>query len=168
VNAPTQDRLARAFEAYAAALERLPVSTQLDLRMQAAIEHELSHRRRPPPWRTHAKWALAASVALIASVTVILVRSSGFDRGVSGSTDAPSQTPPELAATDAMLIFPAGAVSLWPTEATVFRVRSTFGARNVEQQYWIDVRMANDGSMRIERVLSADGSELFARPEIGQ
>jgi hypothetical protein len=55
-------------------------------------------------------------------------------------------------------------MSLWPTQGTVFRVRSTVSGLGAEQQYWIDVRMANDGSMRVERVFSADGTELFARP----
>jgi len=66
---------------------------------------------------------------------------------------------------NAMTVFPTGAVSLWPTQGTVFRVRSTLSSMGDEQQYWIDVRMANDGSMRVERVFAADGTELFVRPQ---
>jgi hypothetical protein len=160
-----QDTLARAFDAYAAELEQLTPSADLDRRMLQAIDRELSQRQRRHRWQPSAKWAIAASLALLASVTVLPVRDTRF-LPITGNAVAPTAAPQPAVTADAMQVFPAGAVSLWPTEATVFRVRSSFGTPTMEQQYWLDVRIANDGSMRIERVLSADGSELFARPGI--
>jgi hypothetical protein len=61
------------------------------------------------------------------------------------------------------LAIPSGQYSLWPTEAAVFRVKASLGsaAQSVpgERQYWVDVRVANDGSMRIVRVLPANPEE---------
>jgi hypothetical protein len=56
-------------------------------------------------------------------------------------------------------------VSQWPTEAAIFRVRASFastsgfilpGEQEGERQYWVDVRIANDGTMRIMQVLPAE------------
>lgn len=165
MNDRTQERVARALDAYATALDRLQPSPQLDARMQAAIQRELS-KRNTPRWRIHA-WALAASVTVVASIgAIIWARSPTHDAVAPQQASTARNGRP--ATTGDVMVFPSGAVSLWPTEATVFRVRSNFGASGAEQQYWLDVRMGNDGSMRIERVLSADGSELFARPGLDQ
>ena len=154
---PATDKLLRALDAYATELDRLAPSAQLDARMRQAIHSELSSRRRSQRWRPSATWAIAASVALLVATSVLMVRNDI-------RPEAPARSLAPDAAQTAMQVFPAGAASLWPTEATVFRVRGNVGGPNSGQQYWLDVRMGNDGSMRIERVLSADGSELFVRP----
>jgi hypothetical protein len=160
----SQERLTRALETYAHALDELSPSPQLQARMQAAIERELAH----PPQQTRVRrwrWALAASIVLVGTslLGVQLLRSPAElleQRELQvAARSQPAPSPPSD------LVLPTGVVSLWPTQGTVFRVRSTVnGLLGAEQQYWIDVRMANDGSMRIERVFAADGTELFARP----
>lgn len=170
MNDPMEDTLAHAFDAYARELDQLQPSVQLDARMQAAISSELSRAPRMLQRRWPA-WGLAASMALLAGITSLALARYAQIRGIAPTVAQPAeQAAPQqpaayaAAARDATMVLPAGAVSLWPTEATVFRVRSRLGTASAEQQYWIDVRIANDGSMRIERVFAADGSELFSRP----
>ena len=171
----SQEKLTHALETYARALGELSPSRELEARMQAAIEREVTRR----PRHARLRWgrALAASIGLLGT---------GLFAAQLWHTHAEQLRTQPLAATAARLqsaqddlrnsprnsmILPTGVMSLWPTQGTVFRVRSRVNSLGSEQQYWIDVRMANDGSMRIERVLSADGTELFARrinPELAQ
>ena len=168
----SQESLARALEAYAAALDELTPSPQLQARMQAAIAGELAQRPRRARIR-HWSWGIAASIVLGVTLTYTVqmqrmraelatqakAAATALARAAATQNDTPDQV------LNAMTVFPTGAVSLWPTQGTVFRVRSTLSSMGEEQQYWIDVRMANDGSMRVERVFSADGTELFVRPQ---
>jgi hypothetical protein len=60
------------------------------------------------------------------------------------------------------IALPSNQYSLWPTEAAVFRVKASLDSATPatgERQYWVDVRVANDGSMRIVRVIPANGNE---------
>ena len=76
-------------------------------------------------------------------------------------------TAPAVADDDAFAVVPTGQYSLWPTDAAVFRVRADLNTLRAvsaalpaegERQYWVDVRVANDGSMRIVRVVPVDGT----------
>jgi hypothetical protein len=68
----------------------------------------------------------------------------------------------------AFAVVPAGPYSLYPTDAAVFRVRTRLDAETPrlsaasgtsgEQQFWVDVRVANDGSMRIVQIVPAENS----------
>jgi hypothetical protein len=58
-----------------------------------------------------------------------------------------------------------GQVSLFPADGAVFRVKASLTsavlespgqAEPGERQYWVDVRIANDGTMRIMQVLPAE------------
>lgn len=59
------------------------------------------------------------------------------------------------------IALPSSQYSLWPTQGAVFRVRASLDTAPAagERQYWVDVRVANDGSMRIVRVIPATGNE---------
>ncbi len=170
----SQESLARALESYAAALDELTPSPQLHARMQAAIACELAQRPRRARIR-HWSWAIAASLVLGVTLTYTvqmqrmragLAESANVAvTNAAGARAAAPQNDTLDEVMNAMTVFPTGAVSLWPTQGTVFRVRSTLSSMGEEQQYWIDVRMANDGSMRVERVFAADGTELFVRPQ---
>ena len=159
----SQELVAHALETYAAALDALAPSPQLQARMQAAIASELAGRPRRAQTR---RWAgaLAATIVLAATATfgvqVLQMRAQLQRQSAAIARDSAARS----VQLPQPVIFPGGAVSLWPTQATVFRVRSTLAGMGSEQQYWVDVRMANDGSMRIERIFAADGTELFARP----
>jgi hypothetical protein len=155
----SQEKLERALEAYAAALDEVRPSPQLEARMQAAIEQTLARRRAPLHLR---RWGRAIAASIVLTVAAVLTARVLQPRSASEQPEATAQSQPVA---EAMRVFPMGAVSLWPTQGTVFRVRSSLHGTGTHQQYWVDVRMANDGSMRIERVFSADGAELFARPQ---
>jgi hypothetical protein len=61
-----------------------------------------------------------------------------------------------------------GQVSLFPADGAVFRVKASLASAVIrtsgqvpepadgERQYWVDVRIANDGTMRIMQVLPAE------------
>jgi hypothetical protein len=176
---PSQERLTQALESYAAALSELTPSPELEARMHAAIQREVTLRPRHAR-RQRWGWAVAASILSVLGVAVALMQTQRMaaQRQLALARSALLQNPLDQGALDqralkqndpsnAAMVFPSGAASLWPTQGTVFRVRSTLNGLDLEQQYWIDVRLANDGSMRIVRILSADGTELFARPRIG-
>jgi hypothetical protein len=166
------ENIARALDAYATALAQVGPSARLQARMQAAIEQELALKPKRSKYR-RAGWAVAACAGFAGVATLLVL---GLDaRRERQAMDLPRVKAPHHARQSdaATLVFPSGAVSLWPTQATVFRVRGSLGdlggsnvagRSSAEQQYWIDVRVANDGSMRIERIFSADGAELFIRP----
>lgn len=167
----SQERLTHALESYAAALGEIKPSPELEARMQAAIQRETTSRPRQTQRRRWG-WALAASILILLSVSVIVqlqtqrvevARQRALAERMLAQTVARLR---QNEMSNAAMVFPAGAASLWPTQGTVFRVRSTLNGLDLEQQYWIDVRLANDGSMRIVRILAADGTELFARPRI--
>lgn len=161
----SQESVARALETYAAALDELRPSPQLQARMQSAIAGELA--RRPRQARLHRwGWMLAATIVLAATATLgvqVLQMRTELAAQSAAAAAARQEAARNAQMLDQPRIFPSGAVSLWPTQGTVFRVRSTLAGMGSEQQYWVDVRLANDGSMRIERIFAADGTELFTR-----
>jgi hypothetical protein len=66
----------------------------------------------------------------------------------------------------------AGQVSLYPAESAIFRVKASFasavsfpqqGDAQGERQYWVDVRIANDGTMRIVQVIPAERGRVVPR-----
>lgn len=81
---------------------------------------------------------------------------------------------PELSARTAVSPLATGSqVSLFPAEGAVFRVKANLAAAmmptsagqpaNGERQYWVDVRIANDGTMRIMQVLPAERGRVVPR-----
>src|SRR5262249_7147461 len=128
--------------------------------------------RRPLVWV-----AAAASIAVIAGgIALLAIGTRGDD---DTSTDPPpvAHTLPrtQLPPGDAMsrLATTGGQVSLFPTDGAVFRVKANLASAviptssgqeaNGERQYWVDVRIANDGTMRIMQVLPAEHSRIVPR-----
>lgn len=140
--------LTRALGSYAASLRELQPSADLDARMASSIQEHTGVRRPRPVWRRPMPWlaAAASAAAIVVGVALLMVRAK------------PEQPVPE-----ARFALPSNQYSLWPTEAAVFRVKANLNATAApaadERQYWIDVRVANDGSMRIVRVIPANGNE---------
>jgi hypothetical protein len=177
--------LGRALGAYSRSLRQMQPSAALDARLAASIQEHAGVRQvRRPLWQRPMPWVAAiASVAVIATgVALLLMRATPPESSAQAqasdtpvSTDAPAVAPTSVS-TDApagvasapkdtgdRLAIPSRQYSLWPTEAAVFRVKASLGggAESVpgERQYWVDVRVANDGSMRIVRVLPANPEE---------
>ena len=80
---------------------------------------------------------------------------------------------PELSPRTAVSPLTTGSqVSLFPADGAVFRVKANLASAviptsgqktNGERQYWVDVRIANDGTMRIMQVLPAERSRIVPR-----
>jgi hypothetical protein len=165
--------LGRALGAYSRSLRQMQPSAALDARLAASIQEHAGVRQvRRPLWQRPMPWVAAiASVAVIATgVALLLMRATPQQSAAQAqasdtpvSTDAPAGVASAPKDTGDRLAIPSRQYSLWPTEAAVFRVKASLGggAESVpgERQYWVDVRVANDGSMRIVRVLPANPEE---------
>jgi hypothetical protein len=121
--------------------------------------------RATPPESAPSAQAIDRSDAQAAqAIKSVAVAPSAQATGEPGApANAPTSTVSARNDTGDRLAIPSGQYSLWPTEAAVFRVKASLGsaAQSVpgERQYWVDVRVANDGSMRIVRVLPANPEE---------
>jgi hypothetical protein len=166
----------RALDPYSQALHGMRPSSGLDARVDAAIKawsDESAARRflrRPLPWAV-----AVASIAIITGGIALLVARDGKElhgaEVLSAGTDpaqlhgAGVQPALQLRGTGVSALA-AGQVSLWPAESAIFRVKASLastgsavppgGNTEGERQYWVDVRIANDGTMRIMQVIPAD------------
>jgi hypothetical protein len=152
--------LTAAVGAYARALRREQPSAALDSRIAGSIERWAApdRKRRAQSIFETRLFAIAAGLALllIGAAYVLLVA-------------APDRSVPRLATTEtvsgASAVYPPDVV---PLQEVVLRVPTTLsgGATAVpavatttdELRFWVDVRLASDGSMRVVRVVPVDPS----------
>jgi hypothetical protein len=166
----------RQLDDYAENLRAESPSAELDARMEATIAQWASEHRAHGILRRPLAWAVAAAcVAVVAGGIALLA--IGEDSGDSGAPGvlavAPSTPLPELSARTAVSPLATGSqVSLFPAEGAVFRVKANLASAmvptsgqmtNGERQYWVDVRIANDGTMRIMQVLPAERGRVVPR-----
>jgi hypothetical protein len=140
---------------YRSHLRSLKPSQALDQRIATSIAREASRRARSP-WL----WTLAASAAGVASVL-------GISLALRSSDVPPASNMPAAASEPSAALSPADGtlpVSYWPVEASVVRVRGRLATQPAERQYWLDVRLARDGSMRIVRVIPVNPSDEGSYP----
>jgi hypothetical protein len=168
----SQDRaLTRALDEYSEALRAERPSAELNLRLEAAITSWAAAHRSQSVWRRPLPWVVAAaSVAVITGGIALLAlgqRNAGMDANGGGTSET---SLPALAVSTAVSPLSTGSqVSLFPAEGAVFRVRANLASavmpddNNGERQYWVDVRIANDGTMRIMQVLPAERSQVVPR-----
>jgi len=155
-----------AMDDYAHALRGARLSAALDARMESMIQawaaesRPVSVLRRPLPWV-----AAAACVAVISAGIAIIVSHQGGEAAGEELQATLRQLP--LVSPDSLPPIAAGQVSLYPAEAAVFRVKASLASTPVpressegEKQYWVDVRIANDGTMRIMQVLPAEHGRI--------
>jgi hypothetical protein len=181
----TNDKLdqavTRQLDDYSDSLRAERPSARLDARMEATIAEWASERRSQSVLRRPLAWVVAvASVAVIAGGIALLAigergegpASQETARGVPRTAAAASRLPPLSRGTTVSPLATGGQVSLFPAEGAVFRVKASLGsaamqtsgqAANGERQYWVDVRIANDGTMRIMQVLPAERGRVVPR-----
>jgi hypothetical protein len=151
-------------DSYSQALRSLQASAELDRRVGAAIETWAAQNGTRRLWRRPLVWvAAAASLAVISGGIALL---AARDRsGADGLSAAAAQLPGLQIERTGIPALAAGQISQWPAEAAIFRVKASFasasgfippGEQDGERQYWVDVRIANDGTMRIMQVLPAE------------
>ncbi len=157
-----------ALDPYAQELRSVHPSPALDARVDATLKawsDENAGRRLV--WHPLFWGVAAASIAAVAAGVALLVARDGHPNSAPSEPSTIATLRPELQLHgESLSDLSAGQVSLWPAEAAIFRVKASLtstGERaapgkntNVERQYWVDVRIANDGTMRIVQVLPAD------------
>jgi len=142
---PIETLLARALRAQRVALQRLEPSAELDTRFEGSLAALRSGRARVA--RRRRSWMLAAAA------TVILTGGAGW---LAMHTHS-SQPPPTVVRNPG--------VRLASPDAAVLRVQASlgtplpvnYGLPAAPRHYWVDVGIASDGSLYIERVIPADG-----------
>jgi hypothetical protein len=161
---------------YAESLRAERPSAELNARVEAAIDAWASEHRAHGILRRPLAWVVAAaSVAVItAGIALLVIGTRDEDTGTSDALTVVNTSPDPAPAGDAVsrLATSGGQVSLFPTDGAVFRVKANLASAviptsgqeaNGERQYWVDVRIANDGTMRIMQVLPAEHSRIVPR-----
>jgi hypothetical protein len=162
---------------YAESLRAELPSAELDARMEATIAQWATEHRKHGLLRRPLAWIVAAaSIAVVAGgIALLAIDESGDSPGAPDAlARAPISPLPELSARTAVSPLATGSqVSLYPADGAVFRVKANLASAmmptsagqpaNGERQYWVDVRIANDGTMRIMQVLPAERSRVVPR-----
>jgi hypothetical protein len=155
----------RELDRYSQALRSLQPSAELDGRIDEVIDAWAARNGSPRLWKRPLTWvAAAASIAVISGGVALLATRNRA--GTDGVSAAAARLPGLQIERMGVPALAASQVSQWPAEAAIFRVKASFlptsgflppGEQdNGERQYWVDVRIANDGTMRIMQVLPAD------------
>ena len=164
----SQDRsLIVLLDEYAEELRADRPSAELNKRMEESITAWAAERRSQDVLRRPWVWvAAAASIAVITGGIALLAlgqRVDGVDKALASTQQFPVVPAPAAVSTLAN----GGQVSLYPAEGAVFRVKANLtsatmrtGQEEGERQYWVDVRISNDGTMRIMQVLPAERSRV--------
>lgn len=165
---PRDRSLTSLLDEYAEELRAGRPSAALDRRMEESIlAWAKEHRSRDVLRRPWLWVAAAASIAVITGGVALLA--------LGQRSEAPD---PTLAATPQFPVVPVsavstlangGQVSLYPAEGAVFRVKANLASATMqtgqedegERQYWVDVRISNDGTMRIMQVLPAERGRVL-------
>lgn len=171
INEKLDREVIRQLDDYAESLRAEAPSAELDARMEAAIAQWASEHRKHGLLRRPLTWVVAAaSIAVIAGGIALLAIGERSDdsRAPDALAGSPNSPLPELSARTAVSPLATGSqISLFPADGAVFRVKANLAsaviptsatgeATNGERQYWVDVRIANDGTMRIVQVLPAE------------
>jgi hypothetical protein len=156
---------------YAEDLRTQRPSGALDSRMEASIAGWAEEHRSRNVFRRPWLWvAAAASIAVITGGIALLAlgqRNAGAESAELYAAEPLPVVPPLRAVST---LATGGQVSLFPAEGSVFRVKANLASAAMrtsagieegqeedgEKQYWVDVRISNDGTMRIMQVLPAE------------
>jgi hypothetical protein len=146
---PIEASLSRALLAHRTALRGARASAALDARFEQSLGTWRA-RRVEAGRRRRMSWALAAAMAgvLIAATAWLVLHAGTLPARASADTSSSGQ--PQVAAAD----------------AAVLRVRASLGAQlpvrngngfsSRRRHYWVDVSVAPDGTLNIERVTPID------------
>jgi hypothetical protein len=171
----TERALVRALDPYAQSLRTLEPSAALDDRVETAIAAWAEQSAARRLWRRTLPWVVAAaSVAVVAGGIALLMSRDGQrsdDARLPPLVTLPAEVRPSDLTRGSELTYArlsplsAGQVSLYPAESAIFRVKASFASAlpQGERQYWVDVRIANDGTMRIVQVIPAERGRVVPR-----
>lgn len=171
MNSPDRS-LTSLLDEYAEELRAGRPSAALDRRMeQSILAWAEEHRSRDVLRRPWLWVAAAASIAVITGGIALLAlgqRSGALDSTPSLASSTPQF--PVVPVSAVSTLANGGQVSLYPAEGAVFRVKANLASATMpagqdeeegERQYWVDVRISNDGTMRIMQVLPAERGRVI-------
>jgi hypothetical protein len=151
-------RLAELLMKYARDLGQVTPSPSLDARIERLVAATPTNSRvRARPWRRPLAWTAAAGVGVLAiSAGIIIGVRLERSRDVATADLVAAST---LASAD---------LAMWPSDSVALTIPAEYSPegtlvavspkdKSSGKRYWIDVIVSNDGTLRIERIVPADG-----------
>jgi hypothetical protein len=158
--------IAKLMKKYSRDLGQITPSDSLDARIGqlVAAPADFSQRARPVRrWQRPFAWAAAASLAVLAisAGIVIGMRLERASKMASVNTLAREAAQQVAWAPEDLGMWPSDSVALtipaeYSAQGTLVAVNPN--AKSNGKRYWIDVVVSNDGTVRIERIVPADGA----------
>lgn len=158
-------RLADLMRRYARDLDEVAPSPSLDARIDRLVAGVAKNSRPASPrrWQRPFAWAAAASLAVLAISAGIII-GMRLERGRDLSAAAR-----ELARTSAQTVAMSPVdLAMWPTDSVAFTIPAEYSPqgtlvavqpheKSTGKRYFVDVIVSNDGTVRIERIVPAEG-----------
>lgn len=164
--------LADLMKKYARDLGQITPSDDLDARIDrlVATPPALSRPRARRQWHRPFAWAAAACLAVVAISAGIIIgmrleRSTNVAAVASMAREAAQQ-----------VVWTPGDLGMWPSDSVALTIPAEYSpqgtlvavnpnAKSTGKRYWIDVVVSNDGTVRIDRIVPADGASLHEHAE---
>jgi hypothetical protein len=148
---------------YARDLGHITPSDSLDARIEQLVATPRS-RRPTRRWQRPFAWAAAASLAVLAiSAGIIIGMRLERARDVAAVNTLARHAAQQVAwAPEDLGMWPSDSVALtipaeYSAQGTLVAVNPN--AKSMGKRYWIDVVVSNDGTVRIENIVPADGAK---------
>ena len=158
-------RVAALLGSYARELAGMEPSSDLDARvreMVATNRHAMQAAARPR-FQSLRRWAAAACLALVAVAAGVVIgvrleRDGAPTADAADVTREPAWLPPEF--------------SMWPADSVALKIPAEYSSdgtlvavdpasRRGGTRYWVDIVVSNDGTVRIEKIVPAGGSDAI-------
>jgi hypothetical protein len=156
---PLHRDVAALLDKYRRELRDIEPGDDLDARISVLVAG--ARKKSSAPARRHSggakRWAAAAGVAALAITAGILI-GMNLERGAPRTRFAQDVLP--LSAD----------FSLWPADSVALQIPAEYSAQgklvavdphaqSTGKRYWIDVVVSNDGTIRIDRIVPAEGTD---------
>jgi hypothetical protein len=156
--------LARLMKKYQRDLGQISPSAALDARIDrlVAAAPDISRARPARRWHRTLTWAAAACFAVVAiSAGIVIGMRLERARDVAAVNDLARDAAQQVAWSPEDL-------SMWPTDSVALTIPAEYSPQGTlvavnpkikssGKRYWIDVVVSNDGTVRIDRIVPADG-----------
>jgi hypothetical protein len=157
--------LAALMKKYARDLEQVVPSPSLDARIDQLVAgtESISRTRPVRRWQRPFAWAAAASLAVVAISAGIII-GMRLERGrdlTAAARELARNTAQQVAMSPVDL-------AMWPSDSVAFTIPAEYSpqgtlvavkphAKRTGKRFFIDLVVSNDGTVRIERIVPADG-----------
>jgi hypothetical protein len=165
-------RIAELMKKYARDLGQIAPSDSLDARIDRLVA-ACPATARPRPvrrWQRPFAWAAAACLAMVAISAGIVI---GMRLERSGSVAAVTSLARDAAQ---QVAWAPQDLAMWPSDSVALTIPAEYSskgtlvavnpnAKSTGKRYWIDVVVSNDGTVRIDRIVPADGAVQHQQAE---